>query len=894
MADPLRIQEVAREMELRRRQAMGQPYELGGVEMVPTAGDFDPRRGFASHETNQFGEVVPIPNVLPVRRSTEQEREDRLERWTQPRTTAGGARTGQRGNFAPEPTFLQRTAADFTLTEPRASRLFPADIGVGAPAKAGVAAVGGPFAGARGGFDAAEQGLRRAFRLDPGAEAATPGGLRYTPPDQRREFGPDRQYVSNTSRYRIGKGHFGGIARHGEAYNPAAAPRRDVGGAEEFDTSFGQYLAPSEHFKGVMEEYGGSAPGLYELNRFGGEGPKSFVDAARKAQESRGVMGRSVTVANPEDYAGHKMFLSEDRSSGFAVSPSGELTSVFSAAGSPNKAFSASILPIAVSRGARWLNAFDTALPEMYARFGFRPVARIPFDESVARADWGDEATDAFIADMAARGHHGTAGEGRPDLVFMGYDPEFKGRAGRGGQMVGSWDEAEAMAKELGHQTPLDLPMDYESRMKRAVELGFDIDQPWYHGTLRNVEEFRDPRAAGASTREDAELGSATYHSSSYHGPGAYLTDSPYDASRNYADIRGPDPRNKISSQADAMHDLEPYQLGDELLQMDSSRWARLDDPELEALLHRAMGDPRSLRDPGQGVLPGMEEGLMEMDTARAASGREQALEDLDTYIEQIYEEGGGYRDLTEKIAEVQQTEHGGMVMPVLTRAKNPTNVSALERGRSDFHEMRPVFDDAHEDIIDFEGPGKDLIDAVGDALDDMGADPWHIDAVKNDLLNKAMESEGLSTYDLEAYLRRGPVDFLYDLDMGPGELMQNIYTRMGHDAIDFNDPGYAFGMRPIGNVHRVVMDPTLMRSPFARFDPRDINSADLMAARADPTAALAASTVGGGGGMAQGGDGSQGGAPGPAGGNDDLAQQIMLYLQQHGGRPRQLGREWN
>jgi hypothetical protein len=91
-----------------------------------------------------------------------------------------------------------------------------------------------------------------------------------------------------------------------------------------------------------------------------------------------------------------------------------------------------------VQNGATWLNAFDTVLPQKYARHGFKPVARLKFDEQFARSEWGDEAVDQFM--KATEDFNG----GQPDLVFMVYDPNFVDQVptGVGGDLVGSYDEA--------------------------------------------------------------------------------------------------------------------------------------------------------------------------------------------------------------------------------------------------------------------------------------------------------------------------------------------------------------------------------------------------------------------------------------------------------------------
>ena len=176
---------------------------------------------------------------------------------------------------------------------------------------------------------------------------------------------------------------------------------------------------------------------VYQLNK----SPKdrsAFVDTMRNAQASRGAIGKSVDVYDPKDYRGYKLFSTQDGAGGFAISPSGELSSVVSLKGSGLKGFSDAAISAGVANGARWLNAFDTVLPNKYGRFGFKPVARLKFDEDFARSDWGDEAVDQFMQNTSAFNN------GKPDLVFMVYDPTFEGVVGNnvGGQLVDDYDKA--------------------------------------------------------------------------------------------------------------------------------------------------------------------------------------------------------------------------------------------------------------------------------------------------------------------------------------------------------------------------------------------------------------------------------------------------------------------
>lgn len=171
-----------------------------------------------------------------------------------------------------------------------------------------------------------------------------------------------------------------------------------------------------------------------------------FARQLGQARASHGPIGKSVDVYAPDEYAGMRMGMTPEGDAGYVVKPDGEIASVVKAKGSPIKDFAGKVMRRAEPQGGNWLNAFDTALPEIYGRGGFRPVSRLPFAEDIARGDWGDEATDAF---MAANARYSG---GRPDLVFMARDPATPGPVaqGRGGLLTDDYDVAtQELAREM-------------------------------------------------------------------------------------------------------------------------------------------------------------------------------------------------------------------------------------------------------------------------------------------------------------------------------------------------------------------------------------------------------------------------------------------------------------
>ncbi len=108
------------------------------------------------------------------------------------------------------------------------------------------------------------------------------------------------------------------------------------------------------------------------------------------------------------------------------------------------------------------------------------------------------------IAGLAALGGTGAY----PVAKSAGYAPDALqfGTAG-GGYSKAIPKHLQEGIDVITPNNPRGLPMDYESRMLRAKEMGFDVDTPVYHGTDRTFESF-DPEQAGAATKSlSAKLG---------------------------------------------------------------------------------------------------------------------------------------------------------------------------------------------------------------------------------------------------------------------------------------------------------------------------------------------------------------------------------------------------
>lgn len=171
---------------------------------------------------------------------------------------------------------------------------------------------------------------------------------------------------------------------------------------------------------------GSTTPAIHELDagRGGAEGFHQNI-AEAKAANPHGAM---VTLHEPTDYAGMRLFQTADGHAGFALNGD-DIVSVFKHPDAVHQRVSKPLLDVATGEGGRRLDAFDTALPDLYSRSGFRAVARLPWNDEYAPKGWDYAANSKFNG-------------GRPDVVFMVHDPKGAGPYKTGdGPTVGSYDE---------------------------------------------------------------------------------------------------------------------------------------------------------------------------------------------------------------------------------------------------------------------------------------------------------------------------------------------------------------------------------------------------------------------------------------------------------------------
>lgn len=103
------------------------------------------------------------------------------------------------------------------------------------------------------------------------------------------------------------------------------------------------------------------------------------------------------------------LYLSEDGQSGIAVKPNGDIVSVFAGDNAP-RGSGYTLMLLAIQNGGRQLDCFDTHLPDYYSLIGFKPVAKMKWNDEYIPEGWNKENFKDY-------------NNGEPDVVFMAYDP---------------------------------------------------------------------------------------------------------------------------------------------------------------------------------------------------------------------------------------------------------------------------------------------------------------------------------------------------------------------------------------------------------------------------------------------------------------------------------------
>jgi hypothetical protein len=313
----------------------------------------------------------------------------------------------------------------------------------------------------------------------------------------------------NSSRVDAGSAREGSYQRTSSSYN-ARIGSNDVSVVAEY--------APTEStVKAIQKALPGATVDNKILEITGS--PEAFHRYISEAKVAN-PKGAAVYVYPVEEYADMRLFITEDGKCGAALKPDGDLVSGFSAPVEGKRNRLANMMLIGIKEGATKADCFDTVLPDYYAAFGFRAVAKTPFDPTQAPTAY----TDQYGFNHAGWEKETFAdwSDGTPDVVFLVYDG---GNRATIQDRIGQFDRYKSFVRD---QLPTSSYDDALAAVKKALKPRASLDNEHvvrfedksiiqdmsdaYHATRNNLdpvvrEEIAERREA--KTKLDRLYGSA-------------------------------------------------------------------------------------------------------------------------------------------------------------------------------------------------------------------------------------------------------------------------------------------------------------------------------------------------------------------------------------------------
>jgi hypothetical protein len=385
-------------------------------------------------------------------------------------------------------------------------------------------------------------------------------------------------------------------------------------------------------------------------------------------------------------------------------------------------------------------------------------------------------------------------------------DTYLKAREGNWGGAALNSPLIAAMALPVPGVRRARLDMSPQGKETRALSLGH-LPETYYHGTTHHSEAnpiraFHDPADP-----------SGPYATDSHHGRAIYMSSDRADSGRNYMGL-GPDLTNRVERRAEQIeHDI-PDDIPD-------TSWLKMKANALAA----------------EGSMPGYwsKDPIKAMAWAQAhddlvGKNPEGDILSLRTNPRNPVYVGGPADTFFEYRMpdyDVRQSKDGYEVI-------DPSGASVGK-----FKDQDAAYDHASElrYTSDPVGSGAKLIEALNSYK---GHDAFRgkhgqeaIDRTIGALHEKMLDNEGIKASAFEDAFRVSDASpYFSDYEMSAGQAVQDLYRMMGYDAAVLANADKMFpnmGIAP-GARHIALFDPTRVRRTDAKFDPRKVGSADLMA----------------------------------------------------------------
>lgn len=248
------------------------------------------------------------------------------------------------------------------------------------------------------------------------------------------EVTPERQAVQNAFDRVLGvdtgtDGNYNAINE-----NPTQGGTENGTRLQENDGT-GSFGNPEQGLAGVQQNNGKAVEGRREHGGVAVDsGELRVSDKLQEAQRQRGTPTYAVrdTTADPVSYeqaliAGRnsdvkngwcvtpksaqqlkdgnvRTFMNDNGTVGVGIAPDGDIVAVFkNKNGGPPKALD-TMMPIAIEQGGDRLDCYGSGLVDVYARYGFEPVARVEFNKTYANEGWTPDKGEPYIYVMKHNG----------------------------------------------------------------------------------------------------------------------------------------------------------------------------------------------------------------------------------------------------------------------------------------------------------------------------------------------------------------------------------------------------------------------------------------------------------------------------------------------------------
>ena len=182
---------------------------------------------------------------------------------------------------------------------------------------------------------------------------------------------------------------------------------------------------------------------------------------------------------------GGKLFLTKDGMAGGYVKADGYMGGLFRNPESSKKRASKALQDVRIKSGGKYFDAYATYLEDIYIKNGFRPVARIPFNEEYAPEGWQESNLSS-----------------KPDVVFFVYDPSYSSQKGEG-EVVDTYEQGEKIAQDYTPDASPEITYTILPKFQVAEPSGTKGFKNWFgNGMLKDSNNKPIPFYHGTSKKD--------------------------------------------------------------------------------------------------------------------------------------------------------------------------------------------------------------------------------------------------------------------------------------------------------------------------------------------------------------------------------------------------------